>query len=290
MKKIFYLVFVLCLVSSLLIGCSEKQKETPSPASDFEYVKGDTFVVLQEYIGNDTRIIIPAEIEGLPVTRINSFFISNSNVEYVSLPDTVTKINLKAFFANEKLLEVHLGNAITEIDGGAFHYCTALKKINFPSSLKTIGVQAFRCCSSLEEVILPEGLESIGNYAFAECTSVKKVHIPKTVTHWGMFAFTANKSLLSLTFEDGIQTIGSMADFSGASMLESVTIPSSVTAIGDSVFADCAALKTVTFLGDAPENIGFEVFGKNESISVYYSKDALNWEDTPLNKYNLIEQ
>ncbi len=72
-------------------------------------------------------------------------------------------------------------------------------------------------------------------------------------------------------------------------MLESVTIPSSVTAIGDSVFADCASLKTVTFLGDAPENIGFEIFGTNESISVY-CKDALNWKDTPLNKYNLIEQ
>ena len=80
-----------------------------------------------------------------------------------------------------------------------------------------------------------------------------------------------------------------MADFSGAAILENVTIPSSVTTIGDSVFADCTSLKEVTFLGDAPENVGVDIFGTSKSISVYYSKETSNWEDTPLNKYKLVE-
>ena len=57
----------------------------------FYFIENDT-VKLIFYKGTETRIQIPSEIEGKPVTEIESTCFTNSNVKYAVIPETVEKI------------------------------------------------------------------------------------------------------------------------------------------------------------------------------------------------------
>jgi len=54
--------------------------------------------------------------------------------------------------------------------------------------------------------------------------------------------------------------------FNRCTSLTNVTIPNSVTSIGDKAFYNCTNLTGVHFQGNAP-NIGWEVFGHGENVS-----------------------
>ena len=89
------------------------------------------------------RIIIPAELDGHPVTSVaDCAFRYCGNLESVVLPDTVTSIG-----------------------ANAFAYCKQLSSINFPEGLQTIGEEAF-IDSGLLAVSIPDSVTSIGRYAF----------------------------------------------------------------------------------------------------------------------------
>ena len=55
-------------------------------------IEGEECVELKKYTGEDTDIIIPAEIEGKKVTSINLFSSIGYNVERVTIPDNVRYI------------------------------------------------------------------------------------------------------------------------------------------------------------------------------------------------------
>ena len=89
-----------------------------------------------------TKLVIEAEINGVPVTKVGNF-IKYTNLKEVVLPPT-----------------------ITDIAENAFYGCTKLKKINFPEGLARIGHHAFSDCSSLKEIKLPQSLTDIGELPF----------------------------------------------------------------------------------------------------------------------------
>ncbi len=64
--------------------------------------------------------------------------------------------------------------------------------------------------------------------------------------------------------------------FSGAKNLTSVTLPESITSIGDAAFRGCDALKEIHFLG-APPSVGEEAFP--ETRGVYRETFANAWEE-----------
>ena len=61
--------------------------------------------------------------------------------------------------------------------------------------------------------------------------------------------------------------------------IKSVTIPESVTVIGDYAFADCEALESVHFRGDAPAEAE-GVFEGSGNVTVYYPEGTSGWGDT----------
>ncbi len=63
----------------------------------------------------------------------------------------------------------------------------------------------------------------------------KKYHYSSTVKEIGTEAFYG-AGLTSIQFEDGIEKIGSYAAFCSKGTIESITIPASVTEIGEYVF------------------------------------------------------
>ena len=69
-----------------------------TPAADFEYTIEDSKVTIDAYIGSATEVVIPAEIEGYPVTSIGDYaFYICSSLTSITIPDGVTNIGNYAF-------------------------------------------------------------------------------------------------------------------------------------------------------------------------------------------------
>ena len=141
------------------------------------------------------------------------YFPAGKSVENYTFPATVTAIGEGAF-----LRTTTSAGSIT----GA---------VNIPARIKTIGAFAFTGCN----------ISSLtfggGNYALENVTI-------------GDYAFYGS-GIETITFEENskVVSIGESA-FEGCSDLESVTIPASVTSVGDKAFKD-SGLINVTFVGDA---------------------------------------
>ncbi|MDE6480377.1 MAG: leucine-rich repeat domain-containing protein [Muribaculaceae bacterium] len=151
---------------------------------------------------------------------------------------TVTAIGSRAFETCDGLTSVSLPNTLTSIGSSAFDFC-GLTSIVIPESVKTIGMHSFRDCFYLSEISLPESLEKIGEGAFSS-TAVHTITLPE-----GMVEIPVN--LLSHT------------------PLESITLPASVSAIGDYAFSMCGNLKEIHNINNI-ESIGKESFRECKSI------------------------
>ncbi len=150
----------------------------------------------------------------------------DKNVESVTIPDYVTKI-----------------------DEGAFKSCKSLKSVVIPSSVTKIGDYAFFNCTSLSSVIIPESVTSIGSYAFCHCNITALSHPCLTIKDglaieyddWVVYCATQSRSV---TIPDGIRVIFDRA-FCDCASIESVKIPESVTTISNKAFKNCQSLPSV---------------------------------------------
>ena len=101
-------------------------------------------VMVRAYNGSDKEVIIPAEYNGLPVTRIGEqAFSQNDQITSVLLPSTVTVIGESAFWCCKNLSNINL-EYVSEIRDDAF-YKTALKGVLIlRAESVVVGDQAFR--------------------------------------------------------------------------------------------------------------------------------------------------
>ena len=156
------------------------------------------------------------------------------------------------------------GAPVTELAAGAFAECYA-ESVTLPAGVTYIGDNCFRDCGYLTEAILPKGLETIASSAFEDCVLLKQVEIPDTVTEIETAAFSGTlvEDGARMLIETGIllayrgvgtayeipDTVHSIGDsaFANCTVLESVTIPDSVMYIREGAFDNCTALKEIAF-------------------------------------------
>ena len=79
--------------------------------------------------------------------------------------------------------------------------------------------------------------------------------------------------MTSITIPNSVTSIGEYA-FSGCSGLISVTIPNSVTSIGSSAFLDCTGLVSVTVFNPTPVVITQNVFTIRKNATLYVPKGS----------------
>jgi hypothetical protein len=170
-------------------------------------------VAITQYTGPGGHVVIPATLDGYPVTGIEAgVFRDNTSLTSVVIPDSVRGIGVRAFYG-----------------------CTSLTSVNIPGGVTFIGPYAFSGCTSLTSVAIPDSVTVLGMRAFLNCTSLTNLTISSGVTEIEDGTFS-NTSLTSVVIPDGVTFIGFGA-FSGINSLTSVTIPSSITHMGIPTFA-----------------------------------------------------
>ena len=109
-------------------------------------------------------------------------------------------------------------------------------------SVTSIGDQAFFNCFDLRLVTIPNSVTSIGEDAFYGCSGLTSVEFNAEIcTNMGSFNYPVFRGCLvlsTITIGEKVKTIPAYA-FSRCSGLTSITIPNSVTSIGEDAFRDC---------------------------------------------------
>ena len=121
----------------------------------------------------------PAEIVfGEAWTEIPSnLFDGMSDLKAVTLPETVEKIAIMAFYQCNSLRAVNFPASLKEIGRSAFHGCAALSDIRLNEGLERIGSEAFRECQGPERLVLLSSLKEIGTSAFYGCNNIDEIEI-----------------------------------------------------------------------------------------------------------------
>ena len=269
--------FVVLLSLPLLLGgCGEKEAKPDNPNLKYE-IKGDAATITGCDKKASGALIIPATIEGKPVTSIgDKAFRYCSNLTSIDIPSSVTSIGDKAFANCSGLKSIMISDSVTSIGVRAFGGCKSLTGITIGEGVTSIGKEAFSWCSRLTSMTIPESVTSIGEATFYNCSSLTSITIGNSVTSIGERAFYGN-SLTSITIPESVTSIGDHA-FHGCTGLTSITIGEGATSIEDGAFVDCKNLTAVTFFGDAPKE-GLEIFEKS-SPTIYRKPEAKGWGDT----------
>ena len=211
------------------------------------------------YTESITKITI-----GSSVTTIGNYaFYKCTAVTSVTLGSNVSSIGSYAFYGCNSLTTVSIPSSVTQIGAYSFYNCTGISSVTIPNNVISIGGSAFSGCTELTSITIPKSVTSIGNSAFSGCIGLTKINYnAKSVT-----GFTSSSNIfynagtngdgINVVFGDGIENIPSYLFYATSyfTFLQSspkitrVTIPCSVTNIGNFAFYNCNTLKNVYFLG-----------------------------------------
>jgi hypothetical protein len=108
---------------------------------DFKYYITNNQVTIRKYTGNETDIIIPNEIQNLPVTTIGLYAFHCKGLTSVILPQHLITICRRAFYSN-KLTNIILPQNLVTIEEEAFSH-NELTSITLSQNITTIGQYAF---------------------------------------------------------------------------------------------------------------------------------------------------
>ena len=248
-----------------------------------------TATMTASLIDNTLTISTTSEAEAMPDYDWMEapWYNDNALIHSVVIEDHVTSIGDLTFIHCIFLTSVTIPNSVTSIGNYAFYNCYALPAITIPEKVTTLGNASFKMCSGLTEITIPASVLSIGKEAFIECNKLEAITVDDDNTAFSSLAsvlYDKNKTTLIAYPEsksgDSFEIAGTVSKIeSGAfykSSLESISIPGSVTEIGNDAFWLCSNLTSIT-LPRSVTDIGEYAF--KECIGL--TEVTVEW-DTPL--------
>lgn len=252
------------------------------------------------------------------ITSINnSTFLFCYSLTEINIPSSVSIIKDSAFYECKSLETVTFApeSNLETIEVCAFYLCESLKNVQLPETVKNIEMSAFLECHSslyteyknayyfgtpskpywlLEKVLddsvttfeIHEDCKAIDYEVFSGCDSLISINIPSHVECIYSQAFSGCDSLSSVSFE--LPTSLTQLDsgvFHNCSSLTEFTVPSTVTTMGERLFA-YTGLTNLVFeneFTELPEDIigacwDLESITLPASLSVIHASDFENSE------------
>ena len=228
-----------------------------------------------------TNINIPNSVTTIGYKAFNNC----SGLTTINIPNSVTTIKPYAFSGCSNLATISVASDNPKYDSR--NNCNAIietatntliagcMNTTIPNSVTSIGQGAFSGYSSLTTINIPNSVTAISNYAFRDCSSLTTINIPNSVinigcqafdgTSWydnqpdglvyaGLVAYEYKGTMpeeTSITLREGTTGIADAA-FIGCSNLTTVSIPNSVTYIGEGAFSYCIHLNDVYCYATSP--------------------------------------
>ena len=286
-KQRMSLILLICMLSALLVLPVQAAETVDSGTCGPE---------LTWSLDEEGLLIISGrgEMEAYDGTNPAPWYPLRDSVIRVQAEAGVTLISASAFRNCTNLEQITLPDSLREIGAKAFENCTALTEMVIPDSVRLIQTSIFAGCTSLEKLTLPfvgcarktpadkyqyplgylfgtnsypGGLQTSQAFYDSSTTQVtaETFWIPEslrsvTVTGGNILygAFTSCFNLTEIVIPEGITEIGDRA-FVGCWKLQELRIPQTVTAIGNDAFGRCATLKEL-ILPPNLTRIGAEAF------------------------------
>ncbi|HEY3421490.1 MAG TPA: leucine-rich repeat protein [Methanomassiliicoccales archaeon] len=326
-SRISFITFAIALL--LMLGALVMMVSSPAAAEvsldgNFSYRHYQEGVEITAYLGAESVVVVPSDIDGNPVVSIGaSAFASGTTLvplTSVQIQADVRSIGDSAFYQSGATINIPA--TVQKIENNAFYGCTGLTAVAIPDGVTTIGSGAFQGCTNLNSLTLDGAisLSSVGSNAFAS-TAIQSVTIPDSVASIGTDAFNNDPALTQIAVGAGNSNYASIGgvlynkaittlikytagkpgdfvvpdsvtnivanSFLGCTGLQSVTVPSGVTNIGASAFSGCTALTRMEFKGNSP-NMGANWASGATGLKVYYHSGASGFSGPSWNGITLV--
>ena len=203
-------------------------------------------------------VTVPSSVVEIGESAFNGCSNLSSSIDF----QNVTSLGNKAFYGCANLSgKVKLGNGMTIVSQESFRGCSSITELEIPDTVTAINGGAFFECSGLERVKMPitanvaKSTSSTGN-GFMNTTSVKNVTLTAGSNGEGC-DYTRNKGMpwsygtdVNIVIESGVTKIGAKT-FDSDAGIKIITLPNSLTVIGDNAFSGCSGLATVNYYGNS---------------------------------------
>lgn len=138
---------------------------------------------------------------------------------------------------------------------------STLKYITLHRNTTTIGSYALYGCKTLTGISHSDGVVALGGYAMAGCVELVKYRFAPYTQSIGNNAFASDTKLGSVTnFENTKVSQVAQNVFSQCSSLISISLPNTITAIGDGAFEGCSKLTSMDLSKTKTTTIGTSAF------------------------------
>ena len=205
------------------------------------------------------KLVVPEGVE-----RLGDGSFASTSITSISLPNTIREIGDECFqgcsklqgnlaipkgverlgdcsFAFTSITSISLPNTIREIGDECFSGCTTLVenqngKLVFPERIERLGNRSFEGCHSLKNIELPNALREIGDQCFMWC-DIRSLDFTncKNLRSIGASAFSGCQYITEILIPEGVEKVGSWC-FEYIGQLRKISLPSTLTEIGDSLF------------------------------------------------------
>ncbi len=245
----------------------EGELEGAFPTSEdgnYSFMTADDAYFLIGYKGSETNLTLPESIKLASGETIDTYgigdyaFYNNANLKSITLPEDLTSIGNYAFQGCTALTTVTIPASVKSIGNYAFTGATKLESVTFAgtSTCTSIGIAAFQA-TALKSITIPASVQTIANGTkreegvFYNCKSLATVDFEEgsallNIPAYGFYQCTALQ-----TFDFGalgsLQEIGKYAFYEDAALDLELSVPASVTLIGEDAFFKCTKIKSLTF-------------------------------------------
>ena len=186
----------------------------------------------------------------------SSPFNASPNIASFTFGEGVERIPAFLCRGLEAIDEITLPEGATYIGAEAFSGCSGVTVVNLGNSLTNIGSKAFYGCG-LSTVSIPMSLTSIGAEAFGDCVRLKSVIWD--ARNCSDFATSFPETVTAFTFGKNVRLIPS-GICQDRALIDSISIPSTVTHIGDFAFYGCDGLERIISSASIPPTISETTF------------------------------
>lgn len=231
-------------------GESEDKPRESCNIASLRYTVEDGCAYVNGFSGAEHTLLIPCQLGGVPVKRLDLRECELGNVETLIISEGIDELAIN-FRSAAKLSRLQIPEGVRLLCPLDDISATPWFRSQRPEPIIMAGCYCGTPgggSGGVRSLVLPEGVESVA--AGADFHSYwNSIKTPESLRSIGKLAFATNHCLEELNLGEGLREICDGAFFS-AQRLKSLYLPDSLTQLGENCFSRCFSLQEVSVPGE----------------------------------------